>query len=139
MSFSSTGGLSFKYVGEGNQTAKDPSQSKSLRFDDADDDGKSCCFNKCVKRPLCGGYLLCGTFKTKFDTLTCFFITVLITALISAAVVPVAFNSFINSSINSLVVIDSTSAPSYDAWRTNVNSDINIGYGNSFLCVFVTC
>lgn len=42
-------------------------------------------------------------------------------SFITCLVIPVSLQAYIDSSINSQVVIDSTSSANYEAWRTNVD------------------
>ena len=115
MSFSSNGGLSFKLM---NDTKRSSAGDSKFEFEE---DKNSCCYGKCFKKPYFNGRLVCGVFKSRFDSFSCFFLSLLFASLVSAVIIPVLLNWVINDAIVAQVVIDSSASPNYEAWRTNVN------------------
>jgi hypothetical protein len=92
------------------------------------EDSKECCFGKCTRTSICGERLSCyGISDLRQRTICCTFV-LMVTALLIAVIGPLTLNAIVDAEINSQVVIDSTDAPNYDAWRTNVDSENDIDY-----------
>ena len=84
----------------------------------------------------------CYTYKKRTDNIICglsilFFVSVLV-----ACITPIIFGVLLNKAIDEQVVIDSTSAPNYNAWKTNIASSdadvsdqVNIHYDLYFFHV----
>lgn len=99
-----------------------------------DDDGAdSCCMNQCeAKTKCCGNKLSCFCFKRRDDCCLCGVITIMLIALFVGVLAPLAMNALIDSEINSELIIDSTSAPSYAVWQTNAQ-----GEGTKVIALFI--
>lgn len=89
---------------------------------------EECCFGKCATTSICGKRLTCYEIKDSRQRTICCTFVLMMTALIIAVIGPLILNAIVDAEINSQVVIDSTDAPNYDAWRTNVDSDFEIDY-----------
>mmetsp|Transcript_56977 Transcript_56977/g.112250 ORF Transcript_56977/g.112250 Transcript_56977/m.112250 type:complete len:782 (+) Transcript_56977:126-2471(+) len=81
-----------------------------------------CFYTLCEKNKICG-VIPCGKFKDRKHAQYCCMFTAMMACLLIAIIGPLFLNALANDEINQEVVIDSTSAPNYDAWQNNVYGD----------------
>ena len=78
-----------------------------------------CCFKHCETRSKCGPIPF-YTYKSRFHLLVCLSMGAIVTTLLFATIVPLVFHHLEVEGIRQEVVIDSTSANSYDTWQSNI-------------------
>lgn len=108
------------------------------KFKEQEEDDSSCCYGKCIKYRYCRGYILCGVCKSSYDNGMCVLVALMVSCLLLGVIVPVILNGIVNVLIDQQVVVDSTSAPNYEAWQTNAQgpgTDVQIGYDIYFFDV----
>ena len=85
------------------------------------------CFRRCTEGEgkTCFKY----SFKTRSDRAKCWIFALILTCLLVATILPSAIYAMADEEINSEVVIDSTSAPSYNTWVSNTkDGDFELYY-----------
>jgi hypothetical protein len=94
-------------------------------------DGEDTFYQLCTKYKACG-YVPCFRFKKRNHAFICYLLTFMIVALFVAIIFPLVMYKIIDSGINDSVIIDSTSATSYETWQTNTAgsglTDVQINY-----------
>ena len=82
-----------------------------------------CCFKHCQKRSCCYHHLFYYSFQSNFHFSVCILMSCIILCLLFAVIVPLFFRYLEVIGISDEIVIDSSNAPSYNLWQSNI-------YGN---------
>jgi hypothetical protein len=73
--------------------------------------------NNCIKNKY-----NCYTYQKRTDNIICGLSILFCISVLIACITPIIFGIILNKAIDEQVVIDSTSAPNYKAWKTNIAS-----------------
>jgi hypothetical protein len=99
-------------------------------------DTDECFYQLCTKEKSCGGYVPCFRFKDRNHAFICYLLTGMLICLFVAIIFPLFLYAVVNQGVNDSIVVDSTSAPSYESWQTNTAgkglSDIQVTYNLYF-------
>ncbi len=99
-------------------------------------DADECFYQLCTKYNGCGGWVPCFRFKDRNHAFICYLLTMMLTCLFVAIIFPLVLYAIIDQGVNESIVVDSTSAPSYESWQTNTAgkglTDIQITYNLYF-------
>lgn len=92
---------------------------------------EECCHGFCAKLPCLQTSVLCYQVKKKSDRPVVALTILAIICLLMGIIAPVVLDVLLNDGINDSVVIDSTSATSYQTWVQNnagTDDDVPISY-----------